>query len=66
MGVGGQTISLKMNDADVKNVLKNFSPTAVTAVTSAAPYLKWNAFDSQGILKLEKVTGLRGGRLFPF
>ncbi len=57
MGVGGKTIPLKINYADLKDVLQNFSSTAATAVTAAAPYLKWNAFDSQGIVKLAKVTG---------
>jgi hypothetical protein len=57
MGVGGKTIPLKINDSDLKGVLQDFSPTETTAVTAAAPYLKWNAFDSQGIIKLAKVTG---------
>lgn len=57
--MGKPIISLKMSDAkeNLKSQLEKFAPNSAAAVTAAAPYLRFNSFDSQAIPKLAKITG---------
>lgn len=56
--INGTPVPLRMDDAEVKNLLKNFAPSAANVVVAAAPYLRYHLFDGKVIPTLAKLKGV--------